>query len=232
MHPPDSAFSLSSTGKADINATVDQAKTEFTYADGVRIGTSVVATGTVTASGMTAGEWHGQYQFDVSLDGEEPEEDSMCLFLYSSTARGSTLFNAIVPEANEHYDFDITDISVDGQSVTHISDGADEEENMMTLIQTKDGYASGDSTIMLCIPKPEDDSVIEISGRLVGTEGYTELDGQTFTYSFSLGNMNVASATEMTGAPNEYTYSNAEFYGESNMLYALHSSTLDMMFEG
>ena len=80
MYPPNSDFALSSTGKADITASVEQSKTEFTYADGVRIGQSVKATGTVTAHNMTAGKWHGQYQFNVNLgkkaaEPTEPTED-------------------------------------------------------------------------------------------------------------------------------------------------------------
>ena len=75
--PPNSDFALSSTGKADITASVEQSKTEFTYADGVRIGQSVKATGTVTAHNMTAGKWHGQYQFNIGLKSYEKANKMM-----------------------------------------------------------------------------------------------------------------------------------------------------------
>ena len=124
--PPDSAFSLSSTGKADIEATVSQSKSEFTYADGVRIGQSVVATGTVTASNMTAGEWHGQYEFEVSLDVPEAEQDNSLVYMLDISRNGS-LFDNI-----DDYDRPVG-MTVDGITAAAVED----QESMLSYIPIK-----------------------------------------------------------------------------------------------
>ena len=79
----DVKFYLGQSGKKDIIATVDQAKTNFVYSTisapltadntvtGVRAANdftnSVSATGTVTAEGVSAGSWHGTFNFDITL---------------------------------------------------------------------------------------------------------------------------------------------------------------------
>lgn len=64
-------FEMSSAGKDNIPTDVEQAKTEFTYADGVRANAAASTTGTVTAYGMTAGQWNGDFQFNISAGKKE-----------------------------------------------------------------------------------------------------------------------------------------------------------------
>ena len=58
---------MTSTGKTAIPTEVSQDKTSFRYADGVRIENSVKTQGTVTANGMTAGEWHGGFELEINM---------------------------------------------------------------------------------------------------------------------------------------------------------------------
>ncbi len=63
-------FEMSSVGKENIYADVDQLKTLFTYADGMRADTPVSTTGTITAHGMTAGQWNGDFVFNIGAVGK------------------------------------------------------------------------------------------------------------------------------------------------------------------
>jgi len=110
LHLPNSDFALSSTGKEDITASVEQSKTEFAYADGVRIGQSVKATGTVTAHNMTAGKWHGQYQFNVNLSKsasqapEQPASQPILIMMLDRTPFESKLANVLVDGVAVEFD--------------------------------------------------------------------------------------------------------------------------------
>ena len=64
---PDADFTLSSVGKEDIPATIAQEKTKFTYEDGVRINTPVVAEGSGAVNDMTAGLWFGSWNYNIRL---------------------------------------------------------------------------------------------------------------------------------------------------------------------
>lgn len=56
---PDGSFILSSANKADETATVSQDKTEWRYDDNAE------GTGTITAEGLSAGEWNGSFNFNI-----------------------------------------------------------------------------------------------------------------------------------------------------------------------
>lgn len=56
---PDGSFILSSANKADETATVSQDKTEWRYDD------TAEGTGTITAEGLSAGEWNGSFNFNI-----------------------------------------------------------------------------------------------------------------------------------------------------------------------
>lgn len=76
---PDATFKMSQTGKTDIDATVTQATQKFAvptsldatlglaktvttdYADST-------VTGEIAVKGLTAGSWHGSFNFDISID--------------------------------------------------------------------------------------------------------------------------------------------------------------------
>lgn len=63
---PDASVAMKQTGKDDVTATIAQTKTTWTVAD-EELATGVRTTGTITASGLTAGQWKGSFNFDISL---------------------------------------------------------------------------------------------------------------------------------------------------------------------
>ncbi len=63
---PDASVAMQQSGKTDVTATISQTKTTWTVADtGLVDGLST--TGTITADGLTAGQWKGSFNFDISL---------------------------------------------------------------------------------------------------------------------------------------------------------------------
>lgn len=61
---PDKSFALSSSGLADITATINQDKTEWIYSEFTTIGN-----GSINAKDLSAGKWEGSFNFNISLDG-------------------------------------------------------------------------------------------------------------------------------------------------------------------
>lgn len=64
---PDDSFTMSSIGKDDINGTITQEKTTFTYADGMRYDTELTSNGAGAVTGMTAGLWNGDFTIQIGL---------------------------------------------------------------------------------------------------------------------------------------------------------------------
>ena len=60
---PDAAVTLSSNDKADVVAPISQDKTEWLYNE-----INVEGNGSVNAAGITAGDWNGVFNFNISLD--------------------------------------------------------------------------------------------------------------------------------------------------------------------
>lgn len=60
---PDAAVTLSSNDKADVVAPISQDKTEWLYNE-----SNVEGNGSVNAAGITAGDWSGVFNFNISLD--------------------------------------------------------------------------------------------------------------------------------------------------------------------
>ena len=56
---PDGSFTLRSANKTDETATISQDKTEWRYDDNTE------GTGTITAEGLSAGEWNGSFNFNI-----------------------------------------------------------------------------------------------------------------------------------------------------------------------
>jgi len=72
----DASFALQQAGKEDITATVTQAKNTFrnttdtvgaTVVNGLNLDTPVTIDGTVSAQGITAGSWSGNFNIAVAL---------------------------------------------------------------------------------------------------------------------------------------------------------------------
>lgn len=73
---PDASFALQQAGKTDLTASVTQTvqhfrdTTETVGADtltGVNLNTPVKTTGTVAVQGVTAGSWHGTFNFAIDI---------------------------------------------------------------------------------------------------------------------------------------------------------------------
>lgn len=70
---PDNSLSLSQPGKDDIECSIvgknnEVAKTEFTYADGLRAKKELSQEYTLTTQDITAGSWHGNFNTNISLE--------------------------------------------------------------------------------------------------------------------------------------------------------------------
>lgn len=63
---PATSVAMQQTGKDDVTATIAQTKTIWTV-DDEDLATGVSTTGTITAAGLTAGQWKGSFNFDISL---------------------------------------------------------------------------------------------------------------------------------------------------------------------
>lgn len=66
VKPDVNAVDMEQTGKDSVPATITQTKTEWTVEDN-GLASGVSTTGTITASGLTAGSWKGTFNFDISL---------------------------------------------------------------------------------------------------------------------------------------------------------------------
>lgn len=71
---PDTTFAMSQDGKEDISATVEQDKTEWKFDE-----VEATATGTVQAIGATAGSWNGSFNFNISKEVVNGEEEPVIL---------------------------------------------------------------------------------------------------------------------------------------------------------
>ena len=90
-------FEMSSAGKDNIPTDVEQERTAFTYADGVRPDSPATTTGVITAYGMTAGIWNGDFQFNIGastrpLNTDELDERYEMLY-YSALHKAVTDVN-------------------------------------------------------------------------------------------------------------------------------------------
>ena len=154
--PVQTAFNLSSPGKANIEATVVQNKTGFTYSDGVRIGGPIASAGTVKAEGMTAGEWHGGYQFNVNLTSfSNPQlieyftwgPDSSVTASYSAGTLSTDYPYLVEAEENENSTYSypdktqITGLTADGVSWLRSNGG------ILTIPNSASSIADGTGTL-------------------------------------------------------------------------------------
>lgn len=67
--PAVSEFTLSTAGKKDITATIEQTKTKFSVADDTMQGlqNGITATGSITAPKLSAGLWTGTFDFNIQV---------------------------------------------------------------------------------------------------------------------------------------------------------------------
>ena len=64
---PDSAVTLSSKDKADVIGTITQDKLNWTYSE-IYTDSKILANGSISASGITAGAWNGTFNFAIKLE--------------------------------------------------------------------------------------------------------------------------------------------------------------------
>ena len=64
---PDSAVTLSSKDKADVIGTITQDKLNWTYSE-IYTDSKILANGSISAQGITAGAWNGTFNFAIKLE--------------------------------------------------------------------------------------------------------------------------------------------------------------------
>ena len=64
VEPESTQVPLSQTGKRDVIASIEQTQTEFTVDD---LNANTVTDGTVSATGLSAGSWNGEFMFNIQL---------------------------------------------------------------------------------------------------------------------------------------------------------------------
>ena len=105
---PEASFQLDQAGKDDITCTIKgkngTAKTEFTYADGIRndVESALSQEYTITAENMTAGSWNGSYNTNISLEQSKAPAGYTVLYEYDLSATDADDVKAYycVPNAN------------------------------------------------------------------------------------------------------------------------------------
>ena len=178
----------------------------------------MVATGAVTASGMTAGEWHGQYQFNVSLDAEEAESEGMYL-LWAFDPDETTEY--MIPNTNGDYTFAVTGVTVDGVEITGY-------ESFSDIVENRLGFELSDGGEMnLLLPISSLDSEIVLSGHLktIGG-GALPRNGEEVSYTFSLSEL-TSSTLDMFGNNDELDFSENTIAGDT--MWLVRSSSLETL---
>ena len=72
---PAASFDMTQKGKADVTATVTQETTKFradNYTTELIAGEAKMATGSITANGITSGSWNGTFNFAIALNEDTP----------------------------------------------------------------------------------------------------------------------------------------------------------------
>lgn len=69
---PAATVLMKQANKADVFAAIAQTKTEWTVASDSDLASGVTTTGTITAAGLTAGQWKGSFNFDIKLTTTTP----------------------------------------------------------------------------------------------------------------------------------------------------------------
>lgn len=159
---PDTSFKLSQTGKNDIDCTVkskgDNVKTEFTYADGMRRNNELSQEYTLSTKDITAGSWHGTYNTNIYLTGndvyyssiEKAVEDANALTVDNadiSTQDSKTAKASVFIENGKAYVTLMSDIS-DANAITFSNDTVlDLHEHKLTF--SKGNYVKYDKSLTI-----------------------------------------------------------------------------------
>ncbi len=81
---PTKEFTMSSLGKADIQAVVEQDETQWNLEDGAEtLSAGLTKTGKVSVSNLSSGEWKGEFTFNISVTQPETEVMAMAFSLAS-----------------------------------------------------------------------------------------------------------------------------------------------------
>ena len=168
-------FEMSSDGKDNIPTDVEQERTAFTYADGVRPDSPATTTGVITAYGMTAGIWNGDFQFNIGastrpLNTDELDERYEMLY-YSALHKAVTDVNnnAVGENVDVPKDQAVAAVYTDENGGTNVVLLKDSTEDVTTS-------PAKDMTINLAgnTLKVNDAYAINITGGDVTIDGRTE----------------------------------------------------------
>ena len=121
---PDESFYMSQEGKSDILTNIDQPKTEFTYADGVRPEVEVTADGKVTMEHISAGKWSGLFNFNITSSVDVITEDSELDVEYSeiSTSENNKTPISVTATGSNGENLNATSYVIEGQEKVDLLD--------------------------------------------------------------------------------------------------------------
>lgn len=232
---PDSSFKLAQSGKNDIDCTVtgvNNAKTSFTYADGLRKDNSLTSDYVLSTSDMTAGKWNGTYHTNISLSTEyvyyssieRAANDANNLTNENADIARSNIENAeaaltfednkakimLFRNAEDVEEIDLTQdttIDMNGKSINFASGKGFSTNNNLTLYDgtinaTNPGTTATASTYAL-ITNANPDATLTLNDCIINDEHTADTSKNTYEI-YSKGYVNFDSATEInsTGAGN------------------------------
>ena len=132
---PDASFALTSNNLANVTAYITQDKTEWVYSE-MLTGSNVISNGEIDASGISAGSWNGNFNFNVSLEENSGSEVASILTLSEDDVKmGST-------------DSVQVNAFIDGENVNDIVSWNSDNENIIVangLVETKANAQVGDT---------------------------------------------------------------------------------------
>ena len=232
---PDSSFKLAQSGKNDIDCTVtgvNNAKTSFTYADGLRKDNSLTSDYVLSTSDMTAGKWNGTYHTNISLSTEyvyyssveRAANDANNLTNENADIARSNIENAeaaltfednkakimLFRNAEDVEEIDLTQdttIDMNAKSINFASGKGFSTNNNLTLYDgtinaTNPGTTATASTYAL-ITNANPDATLTLNDCIINDEHTADTSKNTYEI-YSKGYVNFDSATEInsTGAGN------------------------------
>ena len=144
---PDSEFILTQLGKNDIYATVTQDKQQWLHNE-----TEIVGNGEVSSFGMSAGNWNGKFNFNISLSEEDIDIPTQS-YLRLSTKDLKMSANASAQ----------VDVFLEDENVNDLVDWHSDNENITVtngLVETKAAAQPGDvATITVTASIPQEISL-------------------------------------------------------------------------
>ena len=148
---PDESFVMSQLGKEDIEATILQDKQEWLHNE-----IDTKGNGEISAIGMSAGSWNGQFNFNISLNNKDYQIPKLQLSIDNELTIGS----------NDSFQVNAT---INGENVNELLSWDSNNENITVtngLIKTKASVQPGDNaTITVSGNIPQNTTTYNLKGK-------------------------------------------------------------------